>query len=65
MNEDGPNGSPYEMLAKHDQSETKRDTISFEEVCLEFLKVHVRLALYAALKELESLLALKQAMREK
>jgi hypothetical protein len=26
MNEDGPNGSPYEMLVKHDQSETKRDT---------------------------------------
>jgi hypothetical protein len=25
MNEDGPNGSPYETLAKHDQSETKRD----------------------------------------
>jgi hypothetical protein len=27
MNEDGPNDSPYEMLAKHDQSETKRDTL--------------------------------------
>jgi hypothetical protein len=26
MNKDGPNGSPYEMLAKHDQSEMKRDT---------------------------------------
>jgi hypothetical protein len=26
MNKDGPNGSPYEMLAKHDQSETKCDT---------------------------------------
>jgi hypothetical protein len=26
MDEDGPNDSPYEMLAKHDQSETKRDT---------------------------------------
>jgi hypothetical protein len=25
MNEDGPNGSPYGTLAKHDQSETKRD----------------------------------------
>jgi hypothetical protein len=25
MNEDGPNDSLYEMLAKHDQSETKRD----------------------------------------
>jgi hypothetical protein len=25
MNEDSPNGSPYETLAKHDQSETKRD----------------------------------------
>jgi hypothetical protein len=25
MNEDGPNGSPYGMLAKHDQSETKHD----------------------------------------
>jgi hypothetical protein len=25
MNEDGPNGSPYETLAKHDQSETKCD----------------------------------------
>jgi hypothetical protein len=25
MDEDSPNGSPYEMLAKHDQSETKRD----------------------------------------
>jgi hypothetical protein len=41
------------------------DPISFEEVCLEFLKVHVGLALYAALKELESSLALKRAMREK
>jgi hypothetical protein len=27
MNEDSPNDSPYEMLAKHDQSETKHDTI--------------------------------------
>jgi hypothetical protein len=26
MNEDGPNGSPYGTLAKHNQSETKRDT---------------------------------------
>jgi hypothetical protein len=26
MNEDGPNGSPYETLAKHDQSETKHDS---------------------------------------
>jgi hypothetical protein len=26
MNEDGPDDSPYEMLEKHDQSETKRDT---------------------------------------
>jgi hypothetical protein len=26
MNEDGPNGSPYGTLARHDQSETKRDT---------------------------------------
>jgi hypothetical protein len=25
MDEDGPNGSPYETLAEHDQSETKRD----------------------------------------
>jgi hypothetical protein len=25
MDEDSPNDSPYEMLAKHDQSETKRD----------------------------------------
>jgi hypothetical protein len=25
MNKDGPNGSPYGTLAKHDQSETKRD----------------------------------------
>jgi hypothetical protein len=25
MDEDGPNDSPYEMLAKHDQSETKCD----------------------------------------
>jgi hypothetical protein len=25
MNEDSPNGSPYETLTKHDQSETKRD----------------------------------------
>ena len=29
MDEDGPNGSPYEMLEKHDQSETKRDITSF------------------------------------
>jgi hypothetical protein len=28
MDEDGPNGSLYEMLAKHDQSETKRDNIA-------------------------------------
>jgi hypothetical protein len=27
MSEDGPNGSPYETLAKHDQSETKHDTL--------------------------------------
>jgi hypothetical protein len=26
MNEDGPNDSPYEMLVKHNQSETKRDS---------------------------------------
>jgi hypothetical protein len=26
MNEDSPNDSPYEMLTKHDQSETKRDS---------------------------------------
>jgi hypothetical protein len=26
MNEDSPNGSPYEMLVKHDQSETKHDS---------------------------------------
>jgi hypothetical protein len=26
MNKDGPNGSPYETLVKHDQSETKHDT---------------------------------------
>jgi hypothetical protein len=26
MDEDSPNDSLYEMLAKHDQSETKRDT---------------------------------------
>jgi hypothetical protein len=25
MDEDGPNGSPYEMLEKRDQSETERD----------------------------------------
>jgi hypothetical protein len=29
MNEDSPNGSPYETLAMHDQSETKRDITSF------------------------------------
>jgi hypothetical protein len=29
MNEDSPNGSPYEMLVKHDQSETKHDITSF------------------------------------
>jgi hypothetical protein len=27
MNEDGPDGSPYGTLVKHDQSETKRDSI--------------------------------------
>jgi hypothetical protein len=26
MNEDSPNGSPYETLATYDQSETKRDS---------------------------------------
>jgi hypothetical protein len=26
MNKDSPDGSPYGTLAKHDQSETKRDT---------------------------------------
>jgi hypothetical protein len=30
MNEDGPNGSPYGTLARHDQSETKRDIIDGE-----------------------------------
>jgi hypothetical protein len=25
MNKDGPNGSPYGTLVKHDQSETKHD----------------------------------------
>jgi hypothetical protein len=29
MDEDGPNGSPYEMLARHDQSEMKCDITSF------------------------------------
>jgi hypothetical protein len=29
MNKDGPNGSLYETLVKHDQSETKRDITSF------------------------------------
>jgi hypothetical protein len=28
MNEDGPSDSPYGTLAKHDQSETKRDILS-------------------------------------
>jgi hypothetical protein len=28
MNEDSPNGSPYGMLAKHDQSETKHDSVA-------------------------------------
>jgi hypothetical protein len=28
MSEDGPSGSPYETLAKHDQSEMKRDNWS-------------------------------------
>jgi hypothetical protein len=28
MNKDGPNGSPYGTLVKHDQSETKRDSAS-------------------------------------
>jgi hypothetical protein len=30
MDEDGPNGSPYETLAKHDQSEMKHDTRVFQ-----------------------------------
>jgi hypothetical protein len=37
MNKDGPNGSPYETLATHDQSETKRDTkagMIFSRNCL-------------------------------
>jgi hypothetical protein len=29
MNEDGPDGSPYGTLMKHDQSEMKRDITSF------------------------------------
>jgi hypothetical protein len=29
MDEDGPNDSPYGTLAKHDQSEMKRDITSF------------------------------------
>jgi hypothetical protein len=29
MNEDGPDDSPYGTLAKHNQSETKRDITSF------------------------------------
>jgi hypothetical protein len=28
MNKDSPSGSPYETLAEHDQSKTKRDTSS-------------------------------------
>jgi hypothetical protein len=32
MNKDGPNGSPYEALAKYDQSETKRDIEGVEGV---------------------------------
>jgi hypothetical protein len=29
MDEDSPNDSPYEMLVKHDQFETKRDITLF------------------------------------
>jgi hypothetical protein len=32
MNEDGPDGSPYGTLAKHDQSETKRDSGDVERL---------------------------------
>jgi hypothetical protein len=38
MNEDSPNDSPYEMLAKHNQSETKRDKQAFMAVPLVFLQ---------------------------
>jgi hypothetical protein len=31
MDEDGPNGSPYEMLEKHNQSETKHDRSGIEQ----------------------------------
>jgi hypothetical protein len=40
MSEDGPNGSLYETLAKHDQSETKCDS-----VCID---VHIIFALCTA-----------------
>jgi hypothetical protein len=32
MDEDSPNGSPYETLAKNDQSETKCDITPPEEI---------------------------------
>jgi hypothetical protein len=33
MNEDGPNGSPYETLVKHDQSETNVTLPPFQGRC--------------------------------
>jgi hypothetical protein len=39
MNEDGPNDSPYGMLAKYDQSETKCDRVA----CSGMTRLHTRL----------------------
>jgi hypothetical protein len=39
MNEDGPNGSLYETLATHDQSETKRDITPFSRTMPTLLTV--------------------------
>jgi hypothetical protein len=41
MDEDGPNDSPYEMLAKYDQSETKHDTVSVTSQRLVLLDLSV------------------------
>jgi hypothetical protein len=40
MDEDGPNDSPYEMLAKHDQSETKRDTLPHSVLVVDNAAIH-------------------------
>jgi hypothetical protein len=40
MNKDSPNDSPYETLAKHNQSKTKRDIVCYVPSCYAWESEH-------------------------